>query len=43
MKSLLSLIRFYLFIFVFISISIRWIQKDTFGIYIKEWSAYFSF
>ena len=40
-QKLLSLIRFYLFIFgLFVHYSIRWIQKDFAVIYVKECSAY---
>ena len=40
LQKLLSLIRSYLFIFVFISINRRWVIEDLAVVYVKEYSAY---
>ena len=40
LQKLLSLIRSYLFIFVFISINRRWVIEDLALIYVNECSAY---
>ena len=40
LQKLLSLIRSYLFIFVFISINRRWVIEDLAVVYVKQYTAY---